>query len=111
MCSACSEQHTCRRALGHGLEELCFSAYKAELRSDDPVLLCTDGLTEGLSDEQISAILRPGESEEAAYRRRMTRDHSCRRASIGSRLAACRAGYSPNTMPTDMLTPNASARL
>jgi len=56
-------------ALGRGMEKLSSSVYKAELQPDDTVLLCTDGLTESLSDDEIRAILLDGDSEELSCRR------------------------------------------
>ena len=55
-------------ALGGGFPELEVEVHKLQLEDDDVVLLCTDGLTEMLSDEKISQILQAETAPEPACR-------------------------------------------
>jgi protein phosphatase len=58
-------------AVGGGSEDISPEVYKAELRKDDVLLLCTDGLTKHVKDEAIvrtltGRITAPPESPQAA---------------------------------------------
>ena len=48
--------------------------YKANLKIGDTILLCTDGLTTGLSDERIKQMLHPNQRGRAD----MPRPGGCR---------------------------------
>jgi serine/threonine protein phosphatase PrpC len=61
--------HVLSSALGRGAGKLRSSVYKAELQPNDTVLLCTDGLTEGLADADIKAILLARDSEQQTCER------------------------------------------
>ncbi len=49
--------HALWNCLGGGSSELSPEAYKAGLHLGDTILLCSDGLTRSVSDEQIRSIL------------------------------------------------------
>jgi protein phosphatase len=49
--------HTLWNVVGGTSDELKPEAYKAELSVGDTLLLCTDGLTKGVSDEEIAKLL------------------------------------------------------
>lgn len=61
--------HVLWNCVGGGSSELTTEVYKATLHLGDTLLLCTDGLTGGLSDEQVRAILTRGHSAEETCRR------------------------------------------
>jgi len=56
--------HVLISSIGLGQESLHPEVYKSSLELGDTVLLCTDGLTDRLSDDEICEILGAGESEE-----------------------------------------------
>jgi protein phosphatase len=57
--------HVLWNCLGGGSHELSAEVYKAQLRVGDILLLCTDGLTIGVQDDQIRTILgQPRQAEE-----------------------------------------------
>jgi protein phosphatase len=53
-------------AIGGGTEELSPEVYKAELQTEDTLLLCTDGLTRHLDDETIANRLQQSNAQESA---------------------------------------------
>ena len=55
-------------ALGGGFPEIDVEVHKLQLEAGDVVLLCSDGLTEMLSDEKISQILRAESDPEQVCR-------------------------------------------
>jgi protein phosphatase len=55
--------------VGCGSDELNPEAYKAELKLEDTLLLCTDGLSKHVSDEQIAQLLNTDVNAEEACRR------------------------------------------
>ncbi|MBI3861446.1 MAG: serine/threonine-protein phosphatase [Planctomycetia bacterium] len=67
-----AEQHKLRHVitnvLGGGCPKTEVEVHKLDLESGDLVLLCTDGLTEMLSDDQISQILQDAADAEQACR-------------------------------------------
>ena len=50
--------HVLSSCIGGGESKLSPKAYRADLRAGDVLLLCTDGLTKHVSDQEIAAILR-----------------------------------------------------
>lgn len=56
--------HVLISVIGHGQESLRPEVYKTHLESGDTVLLCTDGLTDRLSNNEIGEILGTGKSEQ-----------------------------------------------
>ena len=61
-------RHMITNALGGGFPELEVEVHKLQLDAGDLVLLCSDGLTEMLSDEKIAQILRNETDPERACR-------------------------------------------
>lgn len=61
--STSSWSHVLVSSVGHGPESLHPEVYKAELELGDTLLLCTDGLTDRLSNEEIGQILSLAEPE------------------------------------------------
>lgn len=61
-----SLKHILVSSIGHGEQSLHPEVYKTSLEIGDTVLLCTDGLTNRLSDKQIAEILHSNDSEEEA---------------------------------------------
>ncbi len=60
--------HALWNCLGGGTTALSPEAYKAGLHLGDTILLCSDGLTRGVPDEQIRSILDRAASAEQACR-------------------------------------------
>ncbi len=56
-------------AIGGGAEELRPEVYKVELQVGDALLLCTDGLTKHVPDQEIGAVLASRASADDACRR------------------------------------------
>jgi len=61
-------RHKITNALGEGFPEIEVEVHKLQLEAGDLVLLCSDGLTEMLSDEKISQVLRAETDPERACR-------------------------------------------
>jgi protein phosphatase len=61
-----SLSHMLVSSIGRGKESLHPDAYKTTLELGDTVLLCTDGLTDRVSDVEIAEILSGNTSEQAA---------------------------------------------
>jgi protein phosphatase len=61
-------RHIISNALGGGCPEVKVEVHKLQLEVGDLVLLCSDGLTEMLSDEKISQILQSETDPEQACR-------------------------------------------
>lgn len=58
--------HILVSSIGQGLATFLPEVYKSSLEPGDRVLLCTDGLTKELSDEEIAEILGTGDSADEA---------------------------------------------
>lgn len=61
--------HVLWNCIGGGSRELNPDVYKATLHLGDALLLCTDGLTQCVGDEQIQEILQQSDRAEEACRR------------------------------------------
>jgi protein phosphatase len=61
--------HTLWNVVGGTSDELKPEAYKAELAAGDTVLLCTDGLTEEVPDDEIGQLLERGQDAAQCCRR------------------------------------------
>jgi protein phosphatase len=61
-------RHIITNAVGGGCPEIEVEVHKLQLEAGDLVLLCSDGLTEMLSDEKISQILKAEPDPELACR-------------------------------------------
>jgi protein phosphatase len=61
--------HVLYSCLGGSSNDLRVEVYKATLAVGDVLLLCTDGLTTGLRDEEVVGLLRQGQSAENTCRR------------------------------------------
>jgi protein phosphatase len=61
-------RHLITNALGGGFPEIAVEVHKLQLEAGDLILLCSDGLTEMLSDAKISQILRAKTDPEQACR-------------------------------------------
>jgi protein phosphatase len=61
-------RHVMTNALGGGFPEFEVEVHKLQLEAGDGVLLCSDGLTEMLSDKKISQILEAETGPEQACR-------------------------------------------
>jgi serine/threonine protein phosphatase PrpC len=66
-------RHVISNALGGGCPEVKVEVHKLQLESGDIVLLCSDGLTEMLSDDKISEILDAETDPEKACRQLVAR--------------------------------------
>jgi len=64
--------HVLYKCVGGGSHELNPDVYKATLHVGDSLLLCTDGLTNVVSDDQIRDVLGRGEGAAEACRRLVT---------------------------------------
>ncbi len=62
-------RHVVTNVLGGGKVGVQVEVQRADLESDDVVLVCTDGLTDMLDDEQIAAVLAAEDAPEDACRR------------------------------------------
>lgn len=62
-------RHVIINALGGGCPEIDVELHKLRLHANDKLLLCSDGLTEMLSDEQIANILQNESDPEHACRK------------------------------------------
>lgn len=60
-------RHVITRALGTERDVAC-DLFEMELRENDVFMLCSDGVTNHVADEQIGVILRSGSPSEAAWR-------------------------------------------
>ncbi len=60
-------RHVITRALGTERDVAC-DLFEMELRESDVFMLCSDGVTNHVADEQIGVILRSGSPSEAAWR-------------------------------------------
>ncbi|MGB5757427.1 MAG: protein phosphatase 2C domain-containing protein [Acidimicrobiales bacterium] len=60
--------HILVSSIGQGMSTFHPDVYKTRLEPGDKVLLCTDGLTCEVADDEIAAILSEGESAEVAAR-------------------------------------------
>jgi protein phosphatase len=56
--------HVLWNCVGGGSPHMTTDVYKANLKIGDTILLCTDGLTTGLSDERIKKMLHPNQRAE-----------------------------------------------
>jgi len=56
--------HVLVNSIGRGPDKLFPEVYKVDLETDDTVLLCSDGLTDMVSDSQIQAILQQNGNDE-----------------------------------------------
>jgi protein phosphatase len=56
-------------AVGGGAEELAPEVYRVDLERGDALVLCTDGLTKHVGDEEIASVMRTRTSAEDACRR------------------------------------------
>jgi protein phosphatase len=65
--------HVLWNVIGGGSEELAPEVYKAKLRRGDTLLLCTDGLTKHLSDEDLANLLGDGLSSRECTERLVAR--------------------------------------
>ena len=63
-----SSAHVLWNCVG-GVDDVQPHAHRADLYLDDGLLLCSDGLTKHVSDEQISSLLKHSESAEIACRK------------------------------------------
>ena len=61
-------RHVIVNALGGGCPEIDVELHKLRLHADDKLLLCSDGLTEMLSDEEIAHVLQEENDPEQACR-------------------------------------------
>jgi protein phosphatase len=61
--------HVLWNCIGGGSQDLSVEVHKATLHLGDTLLLCTDGLTKSIGDEQIGAVLRQGQGAEPTCRR------------------------------------------
>lgn len=68
--------HVLWNAIGRGEDELRPEVTKVELEPEDTLLLCSDGLTKHVTDEQITEILARAEPEEETCRRLVERANS-----------------------------------
>lgn len=59
-------RHILMNSLGAGSEEAHATVMPLELLSGDQILLCSDGLTDMVTDDEIAAVLRGAESPQAA---------------------------------------------
>jgi protein phosphatase len=62
-------QHALTQALGEGSRTVKPQVQRLQLMDGDCLLLCTDGLTNLVDDDQIAATLAGGEAAEATCRR------------------------------------------
>jgi protein phosphatase len=60
--------HVLWNALGKGAEKLSPEVYMADLEAGDTVMLCTDGLSQEVSEKRIIDILRSGDDEKETCR-------------------------------------------
>jgi len=61
--------HVLWSCLGGGKQELSAEVYKANLTAGDTLVLCTDGLTARLTDEQLLPLIRQGGNADETCRR------------------------------------------
>jgi protein phosphatase len=66
-------RHVITNAVGSGTAEVKVEVHKVHLESGDRVLLCSDGLTEMVPEEEINHILQTEAEPEQACRRLVTR--------------------------------------
>ncbi len=59
-------RHILMNSLGAGNEEVHASIQPLDLRPEDQILLCSDGLTDMVSDDEIAAVLKSHASPQAA---------------------------------------------
>jgi protein phosphatase len=62
-------RHVVTNAVGGGFRSISVEVHKRRLSPGDTLLLCTDGLTEMLEDNQIAAVLRASADPQAACER------------------------------------------
>lgn len=61
--------HVLVNSIGRGTSELHAEVYTSDLMEGDQILLCTDGLTDMLEDDEISTILQGSESPGVACKK------------------------------------------
>jgi protein phosphatase len=61
--------HVLWNCIGGGSQDLSVEVHKATLRLGDTLLLCTDGLTKSVGDDQVGDVLRQGQGAEPTCRR------------------------------------------
>jgi len=66
-------RHVISNALGGGHRQVEVEVHKLQIEAGDVILLCSDGLTEMVSDENISQILSAGNDPEKTCRQLVER--------------------------------------
>jgi PPM family protein phosphatase len=91
-------RHVITNAVGGNSSEVRVEVHKVQLEGGDRVLLCSDGLTEMLPEEEINHVLRTEAVPEQACRRLMTRANNAGgRDNITAVVVHFRAATQPET--------------
>ena len=89
-------RHVITNAVGGGSAEVKVEVHKVPLEDGDCLLLCSDGLTEMLREEEINQILQTEAEPEAACRRLVMRANEAGgKDNITVIVAHCRTGNQP----------------
>src|SRR5262249_56833753 len=93
-------RHVVTNAVGGDSAEVKVEVHKLRLEGGDRVLLCSDGLTEMVSEQEISHILQTEAEPEAACRRMVARANEAGgKDNITVVVAHFRAANQPEVTP------------